>query len=251
MNIVIPILNDCIAPRFEAARKFAKIQAEGDRILSTDYFQCEAQKGFILVKLLEIHETNVVLCNGIKDFLKDQLNSMGIVVITDINDKVENVVNNYLRGEIAEKRNYSISSANYENVLHDDLVCWAKEIFELNGFSVVKIPENDFSLIDLVAKVDCPVCGKKIQVAVCCGAQTYRIDREITEFANNARGRYNSLAYVYMDDPAIEPYCNKYGIEYLRPDKMKAQKLTCGKSEVPILRKPIEGHEKLQLQKQQ
>jgi hypothetical protein len=92
--------------------------------------------------------------------------------------------------------------------------------------------------------MNCPVCGKQILVAICCGAQIYKADQEIEEFHHNTKTQYDARVYVYLMNPQLEKSCYDYGIEFLSPestDKFLSQK---GSSLIPILKRPIEGHEK-------
>lgn len=245
MNVAIPILNECVAPCFEAAKTFKVFKTRGTEVFSTKLFRCNTNTGYTIIKLFEIHEIDVLICNGIKNYLKDQLNSIGIKVISDINDNPESVVNRFLSGEIKEKERIRICSLDCNAVLHEDLVRWAKELFEENGFEVTSFKANDTFLIDLVAKFTCPVCHKPIKVGVCCGAQTYRVDQEIREFFYSANSRYDACAYVYIDDPIVKEYCSKYGIEYLCTENIEYRTAKSDWPVIPILKNPIAGHENL------
>ena len=46
-------------------------------------------------------------------------------------------------------------------ISHDDLVKWAKELFESNGYEVSTCPGEESFLIDLIAGLKCPLCQKK------------------------------------------------------------------------------------------
>jgi predicted Fe-Mo cluster-binding NifX family protein len=245
MNIAIPILNESVAPCFEAAKTFKIFKTRGLAVFSTKLLVCNVDKGITFIKLVEIHDIDVLICNGIKNYLKDQLNSIGIKVISDVNDTPEKVVNLFLSGEIKENNRISICLADYNAVLHEDLVRWAKNLFEGNGFEVTSLKGNDSVLIDLVAKFTCPVCHKPIKVGVCCGAQTYRADQEIREFFYSANSRYDVCAYVYIDDPIVKEYCSKYGIEYLCTENIEYRTAKSDWPVIPILKNPIAGHENL------
>jgi predicted Fe-Mo cluster-binding NifX family protein len=245
MNVAIPILNNDIAPCFEAARKFRIIKTEQSGIQSTKSFICNVNKGFDLIKLLQIHKTDILICNGIKDYLKDQLKSNGIEVISDVNDPIECVIDKLLTGELEDKKRSSNHLNEYYSVIHYDLVMWAEKLFRDNGFSVTLLHENESILTDFVAVYNCPVCKKPIRVAVCCGAQMYRADYEIREFFYAVHSNYDVCAYVYIYDPKIAKCCSNYGIEYICTEDFNSKAAENNDDVIPILKNPIRTHNKL------
>jgi hypothetical protein len=128
------------------------------------------------------------------------------------------------------------------------LVKWAKELFESHGYEVLPCHGEDTYLIDLIARLKCPLCKKNIEVAICCGAQTYRADQEIREFHHHARTHYNAFVYVYLTNPQLEKSCSEYGINFLSPEINQLGTKEKLKSKIPILKIPIEGHEKAFIQ---
>jgi len=244
MNVAIPILNDRIAPCFEVARQFEIVVVKKGKVISSKKIKCLASEGFIRVRLLRLHEINTLICNGIKSFYQNQLTAMGINVITNVNDSIEDTLNNFLTGSIKSSSNTKYEADNIDVVSHDDRVSWARELFESNGYSVSSSPGDESFLIDLVAKIKCPICSKQIDVAVCCGAQTYRADQEISEFHHNTKRQYNARVYVYLSNPLLEKNCAEYGIDFLSPEINYKKFKEKSKSLIPILSRPVEGHEK-------
>ena len=244
MNVAVPILNNQIAPCFEVAKQFKIFTIKNAKIISSKNIKCLASEGFLRVRLLRFHKINTLICNGIKSFYQNQVMGMGIMVIPNVNDSIEDTLNKFLAGSIKSSSNTKYKPEINDNVSHDVLVRWAKELFESNGYSVSSSPGDEYFLIDLVAKIICPVCSKQINVAICCGAQTYRTDQEIMEFHHQTKTHYNSRVYVYLTNPQLEISCNEYGIEFLSPEITKAESKERIKSKIPILRRPVEGHEK-------
>jgi predicted Fe-Mo cluster-binding NifX family protein len=247
MNVAIPILNNDIAPCFEAARKFRIIKTGQSGIHSTKSFICNVIKGYDIIKLLQLHKTDILICNGIQNYLKDQLKSNGIEVISDINDPVECVIDKFLTGELEEKNRNNNHLDEYYSVIHHDLVLWAEDLFRDNGYAVTSLSENESILTDFVAVYDCPVCKKPIRIAVCCGAQMYRADYEIREFFHAVQSRYDVYAYVYIYDPKIARCCSKYGMEYICTENFNLKNAQTGNVVIPILKNPIRTHEKLKM----
>lgn len=244
MNVAIPILNNQIAPCFDVAKQFKIVVIKNGQVISSKSINCFASEGFIRVRLLRLHEVHTLICNGIKSFYQNQLEAMGIIVIPNVNDSIADALNKFLDGKIKSPPNIKYESGVYDIVSHEELVSWAKELFESKGYSVSLSADDEFYLIDLVAKINCPVCGKEIDVAICCGAQTYRADQEIREFHHNTKAHYSARVYVYLPNPRLEKSCNDYGIDFLEKEIMETESKERSKSLLPILRRPVEGHEK-------
>jgi hypothetical protein len=97
--------------------------------------------------------------------------------------------------------------------------------------------------IDLTAEICCPVCSRKINIAICCGAHTYRIDRDIREFHFVTPTYFDSQVYIYPGQQDIKTFCKDYGIEFIDPNadvEMEPQPQNI----IPILKNVIAGHEK-------
>ncbi|MBT8386336.1 MAG: hypothetical protein KJO12_02900 [Ignavibacteria bacterium] len=244
MNVAIPILKDQIAPCFEVAREFEIVLIKSGKIISSKNIKCVASEGFMRVRLLRLHKVHTLICNGIKSFYQNQVTAMGIGVIPNVNDSIEAILNNFLAGRIKSYNNLKYEAETSDLVSHDDLVNWAKELFKRNGYAVSLSPADESFLIDLVAKIKCPVCSKQIDVAICCGAQTYRADQEIREFHHNTKTQYNARVYVYLKNTQLEKSCNEYDIDFLSPEITEADSNERTRALIPILRRPVEGHEK-------
>lgn len=244
MNIAIPRLNNSIAACFEVANHFDIIVIKNKKVISSKTIECHGSEGFQRVRLLRLYEIHTLICSGIKRFYRDQLLSFGILVIPNINNTIKEAVKHFLAGELITY-NYSQNQTQSNRIVsHDELIKWTEDLFIQCGYSILTRPENDPSLVDLVAEIKCPLCKKNINVAVCCGAQIYRVDQEIMEFHYFTKTRYQARVYVYPTDPKIEQSCDDYGITFISPEANHCGTLKTKNSMIPILQKPIEGHEK-------
>ncbi|MCW8810423.1 MAG: hypothetical protein OQK64_05640 [Ignavibacteriaceae bacterium] len=246
MKIAIPELDDKIAPCFEAAKQFEIFTIKKGKIISSKIIDCHTTEDVMRIRLLRLHEIQTLICNGIKNFFRDQLVSFGINVIPNINEPIKKTLDLFLSGQLVSDNTILKSDINI--VSHESLVKWAKELFESNGYEVSPCHGEDTYLIDLIARLKCPLCKKNIEVAICCGAQTYRADQEIREFHHYARTRYNAFVYVYLTNPQLEKSCSEYGINFLSPEINQLSTKEKLRSKIPILKIPIEGHEKAFIQ---
>ena len=242
MKIAIPELDGKIAPCFEAAKQFEIFIVKRGKIISSKTIDCHSTDDIMRISLLRLHEIQTLICNGIKNFFRDQLLAYEINVIPNINEPIKKTIDLFLSGQLSSDKKNLKSENNI--VSHDSLVKWAKELFESNGYEVSTCSGVDTFLIDLIACLKCPLCKKNIEVAICCGAQTYRADQEIREFHHHARTRYNAFAYVYLKNSQLEKSCTEYGINFLSPGDAEIDRSEKLKSKIPILKIPIEGHEK-------
>ncbi len=247
MNVAIPKLNNSVAPCFEAAKEFEIVEIENDRVISAKRVDCPAGEGFKRVRLLHLHEIETLICNGIKEFYLHQLAAIGIAVIPNINDSIDQVLARFIANELPIYKDDVIKSPDKFNVSHDDLISWARELFETNGYAVINNLSEDTSLLDLIAEIQCPQCNKSIKVAICCGGHTYRPDQEIKEFHHSVKSPYNVLVFIYIDSPQIAKSCSEYGIEFISPGKINLIKEKSKTMDIPIFSGPIEGHDKLNL----
>ena len=244
MNLAIPLLKNQIAPCFEAAKKFELVVIKNKRIVSKRTVNCLSDEGFLRVRLLRLYEINTLICNGIKNFYRDQLLALGISVFPNINKSIEDALDHFLTGTLKSFNSVQTDIHSSELVSHEDLVKWAKDLFESKGYSVSLYSDDESFLIDLIARINCPVCSRQIKVAVCCGAQIYSAEQEIKEFHHTTKTQFDARVYVYLKNPVLEKSCLEYGIDFLSPEKADVKIVTRNQSIIPILSRPIEGHEK-------
>lgn len=244
MKVAIPELNNMIAPCFEAAKQFYIVIINKSKITHSETVSCYSGEGFLNIRILRFHKVHTLICNGIKSFYNDQLKAMGVQVIPNVNDSIQRAIDRFIRNELPCITGLNYKKCCSDTVSHDELVSWAKHLFEDAGYKLSVFKEDDSFLIDLVAEIECPVCKKKIAVAVCCGAQTYRADQEIREFHYTTKTQYNARVYVYLTDPQLEKSCIEYGIDFLSPEKDYEEIKKGSRSLIPILKRPIEGHER-------
>ena len=73
MNVAIPKLNNNVAPCFEVAKAFEIIEIKNNNVVSSKTVDCPAGEGFKRVRLLHLHDIETLICNGIKEFYRNQL----------------------------------------------------------------------------------------------------------------------------------------------------------------------------------
>jgi predicted Fe-Mo cluster-binding NifX family protein len=243
-KVAIPILENDVAPCFEVAHYFAVIEITDGRQTSRTVLTCSGCEGYGRVRFLMDNKIDLLICNGIKLFYRDLVEISGLKVISDIAGSVESALAGYISGKLQRRRYPDRSIDLSTEIPHDDLVCWARELFESNGYEILSRPDRLSFLIDLVAVTNCPLCRKSIKVGVCCGAHTYRLVDEIMEFHHVAPNEFHVKVYVYPSSPEVCEICTEYGIELIDPNSEDDLLFKPPADRIPVLRNPVRGHEK-------
>jgi predicted Fe-Mo cluster-binding NifX family protein len=243
--VAIPKFKDEVAPCFEVAGTFVFATIDDNVISATTIVKCEGCEGFGRVRLMFESDINVLICNGIKGFYKDILANYGIKVIDSISVPVEQAIADFSSGKLTHSDQgveiYNIES----NIPLDDIICWTKDLFAANGYEVQKGEQRAPFPIDLVAQLKCPICGKPIRVAICCGAHSYRLDQELLEFHRVSVNDFHAQVYVHPATPELEQRCREFGIELIDPLADSCGVSKKSKKRVPIIQGEIKGHEQL------
>jgi predicted Fe-Mo cluster-binding NifX family protein len=243
-KVAIPIFDSDVAPCFEVAQYFVIAEVTDGKQTSKTIMGCEGCEGYGRVKFLINNNINVLICNGIKLFYRDLLNISGLEVFSNVANSIENALDDYLSGKLIQE-GYSADTVDLSpEIPHEDLVCWARELFEINGYVVSPRPDYLPLPIDLVAEIACPICNKPVKVGICCGAHTYRTAHELKEFHYIAPNEFQAKVYVYPFNPGIYQACSEYGIELIDPNSEDDYLFKPIRDKIPVLRNPISGHER-------
>jgi len=242
--VAIPKLREGIAPQFETARYFLICSLDKEGVFTSRIESCAGCEGFGRVRLLQDNHVTTLICSGIRGFYRELLVSAGVEVIGSVELGIEEALLSFRRGELHPVQATDEITGLSVEIPHEDLVCWAKELFESHGYKVF-VPEDELAFpIDLVAETRCPVCNRMIRVAVCCGAHTYRSDQEIREFHHVTRTSFNARVYVYPASESVRECCFEYGIQVFDPDSDALNRDHVVPGRIPLLNQPIPGHER-------
>lgn len=242
MKLAITKFKDAVGPRFETASSFALFSLKNREVSGRKIVNCSGCEGFGRVRVLRENKVEVLICGGIKSFYRDMLKSLGVTVLDDVSESIETALKRFRSGDLKSRKG-SICSMVTPEIPHDDLVCWAKELFVSHGYRV-EINEDDSAFpVDLIAKVNCPVCGQPIEVAICCGAHIYRPEQEIREFHHTHTARYQAMVYVNFGTPEIRESCDNYGIELIDAGQESSNRDQPAGKQIPLLQNKISGHE--------
>ncbi len=244
MKIAIPTYADNIAPCFEVAGLFALVSTRDNIPVSSKPITCSGKEGYYRVRLLQVHSVDVLICNGIKSFYRDMLTGSGIMVIRGVSGPAARALAEFLNGDLKAESYDADELSRPCEITHNELVDWTTEYFTACGYHVLPGPGGDAILVDLVAEMSCPLCGKPVRVAICCGAHTYRANLEIREFHHATLSGFNARVYVHPGDPIIATCCREFGIEFIDPKNARPSGRDQIKQPIPALTGPVHGHEK-------
>lgn len=247
MVIAIPVFNGAVAPCFEAARVFLLATVRDGHLARQEMVEAQGCEGFGQVQLLRDRSVAALICNGIKAFYRDILNAAGITVIPGIAGPADLAVGDFCAGRIVPSRDRTAAVDLTGGYPLEDLICWSKELFSAHGFRVRSGADAALFPIDLVAEIECPVCRRPVRVAICCGAHAYRPEQEIQALHLAAAADYHASVYVHTSSTTIKNYCEQYGIELIDPDAGFARHDRPEADRIPILQRPISGHEQASL----
>ena len=243
VKLAIPMFRDSVAPRFETAESFLICLIEDKVQRNSDIVACARCAGIGRIRLLQDNHVRILICNGIKKFYRDLLASLSIDVIDNISMTIDEALQFFLSGDLLIPVDAYNTPDETCTIPHDDMVCWAKDYFESHGYQVAVLSTTESVLIDLIAYMTCPLCGKPVRVAVCCGAQVYRTDVEIRAFHHVVSSQYNAAVYIHPTSTNIEETCRSFGIQFLDPCEDLEDWVATPTAGIPILRHPISGHE--------
>lgn len=244
MKIAIPTYADNIAPCFEAAGFFSLVSTRDNIPVSSKPITCSGREGYYRVRLLQVHSVDVLICNGIKSFYRDMLIGSGITVIRGVSGPAASALADFLNGDLKADSCDADEMSRPCEIPHNELVEWTTEYFTACGYQVSPGPGGDVILIDLIAEMACPLCGKPIRVAICCGAHTYRANLEIREFHHATLSGFNARVYVHPGDPVIATCCREFGVEFIDPKIARPAGKNRTDQPIPALIGPVAGHEK-------
>ena len=243
MIVAIPQYNDEIAPCFEAARVFLISTLADGQVVESRLQECTGGADLDRVSLIRKSNVNTLICNGIKGYYRGMLQAAGVIVISDITCPVGEALEQYVAGKLLPHLE-KITPSDYGcGIALDDLICWTRDLLESNGYEVTCPGSSASFPIDLEARIACPVCGRKMRVAVCCGVHMYRPDREIQQFHLACGSNYHARLYVHRATPEMVEICGEYGIDILDPDVDQADIDADQGGIIPLLKRSFAKYE--------
>jgi len=241
--VAVPKFNNIVAPCFEVARVFVLATIEGGAVVSTRLVDCGGCEGFGRIQLLQKKKVNALVCSGIKAFYRDLLDASGIAVVSNVSADVTEALEDYIAGRLQPDHTTAEPVDLTDEIPLEDLICWTRELFTVHGYTAHDGADLAPFPIDLIAEIDCPKCDRKVRVAICCGAHSYRPEREIELLHLVAMTGYNARVYVRSATPDIMNRCREYGVELIDPDARFANRDDPVSDRIPILQSIVSGHE--------
>lgn len=242
--VAIPMFEHGVAPCFEVANQFMISVLEDGELTSSRAIGCRGCEGFGRVRLLRDKNVQMLVCDGIKGFYRDLLGASGIEVISGVTLSIEEVLRELAVGSLNGVTDDPLTEEESPDIPLEDLICWARELFEAHGYKTTPGAERAPFPIDLIAEISCPLCKRPVRVAICCGAHAYRTDQELREFSRVSATDYHARVYVRPASSSVKQCCFDYGIDLIDPDKESTVHRRIAKGRIPLLLGTVVGHEK-------
>ncbi len=246
LRVAVSCFGEEVAPCFDTAHRFRFWKIV--RRMAREYQELTVEEpgGIERMRLLRRVQAHVLICNGIEESYRQILETEGCVVIDGVLGSATDALFGFLAGQIKPRQRKNALDPDRMQYHTADLVEWTKELFSSSGWEVKTVLQSHWYPVDLWAERACPICGRMVRVAVCCGAHAYRVDEEIRELKRATASGCDAGVYVHHAIPGVFEICRECNIELLDPDdfngssdEMRSPGL------MPPLRGPIAGHERL------
>ncbi|MFH1862985.1 MAG: NifB/NifX family molybdenum-iron cluster-binding protein [bacterium] len=245
--IAAPCYAEEVAPCFDTASRFRYWEIESGIVVEHRELEVEGSEGIARVRWLKDLYMDVLICNGISEHLREMIEEYGCLVIYGVVGSASDALFRFLAGRIQPQQPSPPLKPELIQPHTADLVIWTEDLFGELGWQLRRVIQNGLFPIDLLAQRDCPVCGKRVRAAICCGAHAYQIEEEVREFRRITADGYNTRVYVHYALPGVFQTCCDFDIELLDPQDFTdgCLKKQSRKTALPPLRRRIEGHEAL------
>lgn len=103
MKVAIPRFEEKVAPCYEYSATIAIFTLDGKEVASQVDFRLESRNVFDRLRLLRDQQVDVLICGGVQSTFEDMLKASGVHVISWVSGSVEDLLEQYLRGELAPR----------------------------------------------------------------------------------------------------------------------------------------------------
>ncbi len=111
MKVAIPRFEEMLAPCYEYSATIAIFTLVGKEVVSQMDFRLESRNVFDRLRLLRDQQVDVLICGGVQNTFEDMLKANGIHVISWVSGSVEDLLEQYLRDELAPRDKRPVSGA--------------------------------------------------------------------------------------------------------------------------------------------
>jgi len=103
MKVAIPRFEEKVAPCYEYSATIAIFTLDGGEVASQADFRLESRNVFDRLRLLRDQQVDVLICGGVQNTFEDMLKASGVHVISWVSGSVEDLLQQYLRGELVPR----------------------------------------------------------------------------------------------------------------------------------------------------
>lgn len=244
-RVAISCFGEEVAPCFDTARRFRYWTIASGEAVNYRELATEGSEGISRIKLLKRMNVDVVICNGISERLREILEVDGCIVIEGVVGSASDALFGLLAGQIKPRLQRPTLKPDQMQAHTADLAVWTEELFRRLDWVVQRVWQDNLFPIDLLAERRCPLCGKVVRAAICCGAHAYRIEKEIQELKRVTAVGYSARVYVHHAMPGVSAACHDFEIQLLDPGDFANGGSISHRSVLPPLKGLIAGHDAL------
>lgn len=103
-TILIPVFNHRVSSRLDCTECFQIVKIDADRIKNVEKIKLVAKNQLEKLNLIISLKPDTVICNGLTEFYENEFHKNKINVIPWVHGQFEEVVKNFMNGNLIEKR---------------------------------------------------------------------------------------------------------------------------------------------------
>ena len=111
MKVAIPRFGETVAPCFEYSATIAIFTLMGPEVAHERDFCLQSRDALDRLRLLRDQGVDLLICAGVQEFLQDALEEIGIRVVSWVNGTVDELLKDFIAGELAPGPGRSGSTA--------------------------------------------------------------------------------------------------------------------------------------------
>jgi len=102
-TILIPVFNELVSSRLDCTEYFLLIKINDRVILNRETIKIIAKNQLEKLNVILSMKPDTVICNGLTEFFKNGFLKNGIKIIPWVHGQFEDVIQNFMKGNLASK----------------------------------------------------------------------------------------------------------------------------------------------------
>jgi predicted Fe-Mo cluster-binding NifX family protein len=111
VKVAIPLMGETVAPCLEYSATIAILTVEKGKVVDQVDFPISSREALDRIRLLRDQKVDTIICGGVQDVYEDMLRASGIEIISWVSGNTEDLLSQYLRGQLVPGKSSVQSSA--------------------------------------------------------------------------------------------------------------------------------------------